>query len=341
MIFKKIPVIFFVLFFIALMMGVSFFSNLRLYADQPVMIQGGPKSLIIRPGQDFKSAAMMMSREGIIKEPFKFTLFAVLKGYDKKIKAGEYLFSSQTTPNLVLSDLVEGKTILYKLTIPEGYDMRMIASVVAKAGFGTRDEFMDVAQDTVLARKMGIEARTFEGYLFPDTYFFPKGTTPAVVVAAMVQRFQSVFSEGLRRRAESMGLSERQVVTLASIIEKETGAAFERPIISSVFHNRLKRNMRLESDPTVIYGIKDFDGNITRRHLLEATPYNTYAIFGLPPGPIASPGRKSIEAALYPSDTNFLFFVSKNDGSHIFSATFREHNRAVMKYQKRRRPLNP
>ena len=320
------------------MVGAAIFFNLCIYADDPVTIPGGQKSLTIKPGQDFKSAAMMMSREGIIKEPFLFIWLAFLKGYDKKIKAGEYLFSSQTTPNRVLNDLVKGKTIFYKLTIPEGYDMRMIASAAANAGFGAEDEFMDLVRDEVLAGEMGIEAGTFEGYLFPDTYFFSKGTSSADVVTAMVDRFQSVFSQAFRRRAESLGLSVNQVVTLASIIEKETGAAFERPIISSVFHNRLKRNMRLESDPTVIYGIKDFDGNITRKHLKEATPYNTYAIAGLPPGPIASPGLKSIEAALYPADTKFLFFVSKNDGSHIFSPTFEEHNQAVLKYQKRRLP---
>jgi UPF0755 protein len=149
----------------------------------------------------------------------------------------------------------------------------------------------------------------------------------------MVRRFRHFFTDDWKKQAEKLGLSIHQVVTLASIIEKETGAGDERPIIASVFHNRLKKGMRLESDPTVIYGIKDFDGNITRRHLVTPNPYNTYIIKGLPPGPIANPGLKALEAALFPDDTRFLYFVSKKDGSHQFSTSLKDHNRAVRKYQ--------
>ncbi len=333
-IFNKIENILFVLLFIVFSAVFCFLFNLAIYADNPLKIKAGEKVVFIEPGSNFSSVASMLSREGIIQEPVKFKFLAFLKGYDKKIKAGEYLFSSQMTPALALDEMVRGRTRLHKLTIPEGYNMRMIASLVADAGFSTKEEFIAAATDAAYARDMGIDAETFEGYLFPDTYFFSKKTTPVELITAMVKRFQSVFSEKLRERAKKINLSTREIVTLASIIEKETGAEFERPIISSVFHNRLKKNMRLESDPTVIYGIKDFDGNITRKHLLEQTAYNTYAITGLPPGPIASPGLKSIEAALYPSETDFLFFVSKNDGSHKFSLNFREHNKAVIKYQK-------
>jgi UPF0755 protein len=178
-----------------------------------------------------------------------------------------------------------------------------------------------------------IKAETFEGYLFPDTYLFPKDTTSEEIISTMVKRFRSVFKPEWKNRAEALGFSIHQVVTLASIVEKETGVASERPVISSVFHNRLKRKMRLESDPTVIYGIKDFDGNITKKHLAEPTPYNTYVIRGLPPGPIANAGVGAFEAVLFPADTKFLYFVSKKDTTHQFSTNIKDHNRAVRKYQ--------
>ena len=208
-----------------------------------------------------------------------------------------------------------------------------VAGVVAGAGFGTEADFLKAAIDADLVHTHGINAETFEGYLFPDTYYFPRDATPEKIISTMVKRFWSVFRPEWKNQAKSLEFSIHQLVTLASMIEKETGEAFERPIISSVFHNRLKRGMRLESDPTVIYGIQDFDGNLTRKHLAEPTPYNTYTIKGLPPGPIASTGIKSLEAALYPADTQFLYFVSKKDNTHQFSANFKDHNRAVRKYQ--------
>jgi UPF0755 protein len=222
---------------------------------------------------------------------------------------------------------------LYKVTVPEGSTLKQIAAIVESAGLATRAEFLSVAADADFVREKGIDAGTFEGYLFPETYFFPKNTAAREVITAMVDRFRSVFTEAWKKRAADIGLSVHQVLTLASIIEKETGAPSERPIISSVFHNRLRRGMRLETDPTVIYGIDDFDGNLTRKHLATPTPYNTYLISGLPPGPIASPGRAAIEAALYPADTAYLYFVSKKDGTHQFSKTFADHNRAILTYQ--------
>ncbi len=205
------------------------------------------------------------------------------------------------------------------------------------AKFGSKIDFIKTATDPVLARKNGIEAATFEGYLFPDTYFFPQEVAMEQIISTMVNRFWSVFTPEWKVRAKDLGFTVHQIVTLASIIEKETGAAFERPIISSVFHNRLKKKMRLESDPTVIYGINNFDGNLTRNHLSTHTPYNTYKIKGLPAGPIANPGRASLEAALYPEKSVFIYFVSKKDNTHYFSTTLKEHNQAVRKYQLRQK----
>lgn len=261
---------------------------------------------------------------------------ARIKGFDKHLKAGEYLLSASMPPRRILEIMVKGAVNLHKLTVPEGYNIFQIAELVEIAKFGTRTEFIEKVSDKALLSANGIEAETFEGYLFPDTYFFPRDVAMEQIISAMVNRFRSVFTSEWIARSKSLGFSVHQIVTLASIIEKETGASFERPIISSVFHNRLKKKMRLESDPTVIYGIKNFDGNLTRKHLATITPYNTYRIKGLPEGPIANPGRASLEAALYPENTVFIYFVSKKDSTHHFSTSLKEHNRAVRKYQMNR-----
>jgi UPF0755 protein len=240
-------------------------------------------------------------------------------------------------PRQILEIMVKGAVNLHKLTVPEGYSIPQIAVLVENAKFGSKIDFINTATDNVLAGKSGIEAPSFEGYLFPDTYFFPREVTMEQIISTMLNRFWSIFTAEWKLRAKDLGLTIHQIVTLASIIEKETGAAFERPIISSVFHNRLKKKMRLESDPTVIYGIKNFNGNLTRKHLSTRTPYNTYKIRGLPAGPIANPGRASLEAALYPERTVFIYFVSKKDNTHYFSTSLKEHNQAVRKYQLRRK----
>jgi UPF0755 protein len=240
------------------------------------------------------------------------------------------------TPAEILDILVSGRVRLYKLTVPEGYNQYQIAALVADADLATADAFLKSAADPALLRAKGIAADSLEGYLFPDTYYFPHQTPPGTIIATMVQNFWSVFTPAFEKRAGELNLSVHQVVTLASIIEKETGIASERPLISSVFHNRLKRGMRLESDPTVIYGIEEFDGNLTRRHLTTRTPYNTYRISGLPPGPIANPGREALKAALYPASTDYLFFVSRQDNTHYFSTNLKDHNRAVRQFQLRR-----
>ena len=301
--------------------------------------QSASASVIINvsPGQTLKTTADILYRKTIIKDALKFVLIARIKGYDKRLKAGEYLLSASMAPLQILKILVKGAVKLYKLTIPEGYNLDQIAAVMDAANFCTKTDFIQAATDTARVRQNGLEGRTFEGYLFPDTYFFPRDVTIERIISTMVKRFRSVFVPEWQARAKDLGLTVHQAVTLASIIEKETGAPFERPIISSVFHNRLKKKMRLESDPTVIYGIKNFDGNITRKHLTTRTPYNTYKIRGLPIGPIANPGGAALEAALYPDDTKYIYFVSRKDRTHQFSTNLKQHNRAVRKYQLGRR----
>ena len=313
-----------------------FILNLRHYAQQPAGQTSEKVIILIPAGQSLKNTSEALFKNGIITSPFKFNLVARLKGYDKRLKAGEYLLAATMAPIQIMEKLVKGEVELYKLTVPEGLNIYQIADLVAQAGFAEDTRFIEAATDADLALKSGINAKTFEGYLFPETYYFPKKVSSETIISTMVKRFWNVFNASWKERAEQLGFSVHQIVTLASIIEKETGAPFERPVISSVFHNRLKKRMRLESDPTVIYGLKNFDGNLKRTHLETPTPYNTYKIKGLPVGPIANPGTKSLEAALYPADTKFIYFVSKKNKTHQFSTNLKDHNQAVRKYQLRR-----
>ncbi len=311
--------------------------SLHRFANTPAADEGAAVLFNIRAGENFTRLAARLHDEGLITDRRRFRLLARFRGEDKNLKAGEYRLTATMTPAQILDVLVDGKAYLYRLTIPEGFNLQQIAEEVARQQLGNAEDIRKAAADVGLAKMLPDSARSLEGYLFPDTYFFPKGAPASTIVATMVHRFHEQFPAEWVQRAEELHLTVHEVVTLASIIEKETGDPSERPIIASVFHNRLKKRMRLESDPTVIYGIEDFDGNLKRKHLRTPTPYNTYVIRGLPPGPIANPGRAAIEAALYPAQTDFLYFVSKKDGTHHFSTNIRDHNRAVRKYQLRRR----
>jgi UPF0755 protein len=330
---KKIGITIIFLLIFACLVVTAAYVDIYIYAGKPATADHVKQVVIVEPGQKFKSLSQILHQKGVISHPAKFRFFSRIKGYDKHIKAGEYVLSSAMTPKKILEILVMGRVRLHRVTIPEGHNLRQVAQAVSQAGLGTQADFFNAATNTDLVRSKGIDAQTFEGYLFPDTYYFTKDAAPEKIISSMLKRFWSVFKPEWKNRAKALGLTIHQVVTLASIIEKETGAAVERPIISSVFHNRLKRGIRLESDPTVIYGIEDFNGNITRRDLAEETLYNTYRIKGLPPGPIANAGIEAIEAALYPADTRFLYFVSKKDNTHQFSTNLKDHNRAVQKYQ--------
>jgi UPF0755 protein len=297
---KKWSAIILVFGLLALTAGWLAYVDLIRYAAAPSESGGRPEKKIvaIEKGQNFRQTTLLLQSQQLIDHPFKFRLLARLQGKDKLIQAGEYLLSAGMPPGAILEVLVNGKVRLYKVTVPEGSTLKQIAAIVENAGLATRAAFLSAATDADFVREKGIDAETFEGYLFPETYFFPKNTAAREVITAMVDRFRSVFTETWKKRSADIG-----------------------------------RGMRLETDPTVIYGIDDFDGNLTRKHLATHTPYNTYLINGLPPGPIANPGRAAIEAALYPADTAYLYFVSKKDGTHQFSTTFADHNRAILTYQ--------
>jgi UPF0755 protein len=316
-------------------MTAAFFAlyDVTQYAYTPGRPDAEFQTVVVAPGQGLSGIARRLGAAGVIEKPEYFRAFARINGYNKQIKAGEYELSAGFSPARILNTLISGKVMLHRLTVPEGHTYRQIAGLVESAGFLPEASFIRAAENPVLTRELGVAGETFEGYLFPDTYFFPKGTSARDIIVAMVHRFQAVMTPEWQARAAELKMSPHEVTTLASIIEKETGAAVERPLISSVFHNRLKKGMRLETDPTVIYGITDFGGDITREHLRADTPYNTYRIAGLPPGPIANPGKESLYAALYPDKTDYLYFVSRNNGTHQFSTDFAAHNAAVQKYQ--------
>ncbi len=308
--------------------------DLYRYAETPMGSSAKPVAVSVPTGQAFADTIRQLQNAGIVRSPRRFEILARLKRIDTKIQAGEYWLTPDVTPTKLLDQLVTGKVRMHALTLPEGYTLRQYTAIIEEKGLATAEAFLAVVTDDKLTHEYGIPGDTMEGYLFPDTYHFPKGLPPKHLVDHMIAKFWTVFKPEWEDRTRALNMTLHEIVTLASIIEKETGAPAERKLISSVFHNRLKRNMRLQSDPTVIYGLKNFNGNLTKKDLETPTPYNTYTNGGLPPGPIANPGAGALEAALYPAKTNHLYFVSKNDGTHHFSASLKEHNRAVRKYQR-------
>ena len=311
-----------------------FAADLYYYAKQPASLSDS-KILIVNvsPGQPFYRTVQVLYQNHLITHPLKFKLLAKMQKLDRKIIAGEYELSTCMTPNTIIGYMKNGVVRLHKLCIPEGYNLSQIGENIEKSGICSKKQFMSAANDPNLAKEMGMPASGFEGYLFPDTYYFSKGIPPARIISTMVKQFRKIFREDWRKRAGELGFTQHEIITLASMIEKETGVAGERALVSSVFHNRLKQNMRLACDPTIIYGIEGFNGNITKKDINRLTPYNTYQIKGLPPGPIANPGVAAIEAALYPAVTDYLYFVAKGDNTHYFSTSLAEHNQAVKKYQ--------
>jgi len=299
------------------------------------------KIITVKKGMHLKKISTMLEQEGIIRNRHLFIGIATLLGKKTEIKAGEYEFHTKMLPFQVLGILVKGQVKRHLVTIPEGYTLSQIAQHLQDLNIVERETFLQKATSSSFISSLGLsqsgqaEIRsTLEGYLFPDTYHLIKEMAPEEVIKMMVHRFKKVFGPDLQSRASQLGISQREAVILASIIEKETSLAEEKPLISAVLHNRLKQKTPLQSDPTVIYGIKNFDGNLTKAHLLQPSPYNTYLISGLPPTPICNPGKESFLAALYPAPVSYLYFVSKNDGSHHFSSNIEEHNQAVWKYQK-------
>ncbi len=275
-----------------------------------------------------------MKGEQLIRSRWAFLWLGKTRDIDRKIRPGEYELDASLSSQEILAKLLSGRVVLHPVTIPEGYNLAQIADVLSTQQVTDAKEFTKLVRDRAFIATLGIEADSLEGYLFPETYSFPRGTKAREVIKAMVDGLHRVWSAEMQEQAARMKLSLHQVLTLASVIEKETGSKEERELIAAVFHNRLRKKIPLQSDPTVIYGLPAFDGNIHKRDLSILSPYNTYRVQGLPPGPIASPGAHSLRAALFPAQASYLYFVSRNDGTHQFSSTLTEHNQAVEKYQK-------
>jgi UPF0755 protein len=288
-------------------------------------------------GTSIQKTAEILFDGGWIPSVPAFTFLVRLTHSRGPLRAGEYRVSSELSSWEIMVLLRKGSVVLHRLTIPEGLRGVEVAEIVANKSSLCRECFSDLLSDPELIQSLGLRVSSLEGYLMPETYSFPKNVTEEQVIRKMVQEMLSFLDSEKRKRAESLGMDFDEILILASIIEKEMGVEDEGPLISSVYHNRLKKKMRLQSDPTVIYGIENFDGDLRWRDLKQNTPYNTYLRPGLPPTPIANPGKASILASLYPADTEYLYFVSRNDRTHVFSETLAEHNRAVNQYQKRPR----
>lgn len=292
----------------------------------------------VPPGSTMTSVANGLKEKEIILNTDLFLLYARLKKMNHRLRVGEYALKATMSPAEILSILASGKSVTRAFTVAEGLNIYEIGSVLERSGFGTQAEFMKLVKDPVFIESLlGEKLSSLEGYLYPETYRITKYENIRAIITLMVKRFLLIYQQEILAKQQLLGWTRHQVVTLASIVEKETGAGFERPIISSVFHNRLAKKMKLQTDPTIIYGIADLTGvvpnNITRKDITAPTAYNTYVIDGLPPGPIANPGREALLAAVEPAQTKYLFFVSKNNGTHVFSTDLASHAAAVRTYQ--------
>lgn len=286
-----------------------------------------------------------LEERGIVRDRRLFVLALRVRAGGRTVQAGEYRFTEPLSTFDVLEKLVSGDTFTFAVTIPEGLTLVETADLLAERGLSEKSAIRAAFEESGVVADFDPSAQSLEGYLYPTTYRFARSVSPDELSRTLVGQFRRIFGEERREAARKLGLTPRQVVTLASVVEKETGLPEERPLIASVFRNRLRLGMPLQSDPTIIYALElagRFDGNLRRTDLEIDSPYNTYRFPGLPPGPIASPGEASIRAVLEPADTTYLYFVSRNDGSHQFSSSYSEHVNAVRRYQveyfRRRRP---
>ena len=298
--------------------------------------QGAEQFVEIPQGSGSAPIGARLVEAGVIRDLATYRLALWLSRQGRHLKAGEYRFDRAMTPIAVIDKIARGDVYVISVTFPEGLTAAEMGKIFEAHGLGTAASFVQAAKDPAPIRDLDPAAHDLEGYLFPETYALPRHTDAAKLVRMMVARFEKVFTPDLRQAAAARHLTVRQAVTLASIVEKETARADERPLVAAVYTTRLRIGMPLQCDPTVIYALAKagrYDGNIHKDDLSFDSPYNTYRYPGLPPGPIASPGRASLDAALHPADADFLYFVSRNDGSHEFSRTLEEHNRNVQKFQ--------
>jgi len=298
------------------------------------------KEIEVTEGMSFKAISTTLQKEGIIRYRGYFEIIGRLQGISRKVRVGFYGLNTSMSLREVLDTLRKGKIIEYQVVIPEGYNLYQIGWTISKTPLISHPgQFIDLVKNKKFVHSLGIDANTLEGYLFPDTYYLPKGIKLEDIPKKMVLRYQAVFSNAYRARARELGFTEHQVLTLASIVEKEAKVSSERKLIAAVYHNRLKQGMKLQADPTTVYGTKAWISNVTSQDIRRSSPYNTYLHKGLPPGPIANPGEGAILATLYPEKVDYIYFVAQGqgDGSHFFSKDFGTHEKAINRYRTNKR----
>ena len=325
----------FLLIVVLLVGGAVVFLYLRV--NQAYRGYGSVEQFVELPtGAGSTAIGQRLVASGVVRDVATFRTAIWLSGQGRHLKAGEYRFDRAMTPIEVIDKIARGDVYVITITFPEGLTAAEMAAIFESHGIGSASSFEDAARNASLVHSFDSDAKDLEGYLFPETYSLSRHADAAKLVALMVARFDHVFTPALREAAAARHLSIRQAVTLASIVEKETARGDERPLVAAVYSTRLRIGMPLQCDPTVIYALTRagrYAGNIHKADLSIDSPYNTYRYPGLPPGPIASPGRASLEAAVQPATADYLYFVSRNDGSHVFARTLEEHNRNVQKYQ--------
>jgi UPF0755 protein len=290
----------------------------------------------IEPGSGTRTIGQSLIAAGVVRDDLTFRAALWRTGVARSLKAGEYRFDRPMSPAEVVEKIGRGDVYERRVTFPEGLTFADMARIYEQHGYGKAAAFLEAARDATPIHNVDPDARDLEGYLFPETYSLRRDSTARSLVHTMVARFEQLFTTDMQQSAETHGLTVRQAVTLASLVEKETAVDAERPIVAAVYWNRLKIGMGMQCDPTVIYALQKagrYNGNLTRENLQFDSPYNTYRYAGLPPGPIANPGLASLKAAVAPAEVDYLYFVSRNDGSHVFARTLDEHNENVRKFQ--------
>lgn len=331
---KRLALFVLILIVLAATAGIWIYTGV----DRPYKGYATPEQFVeIPPGAGPGSIGRRLVDAGIVRDVTSFRAAIWLSRQGRRLQAGEYRFDRPLSARQVIDKIARGEVYVRPITFPEGLTIKQMAALYESRGFGTGDAFIQAAKNAALVRALDPQAPDLEGYLFPNTYALPRKATADQLIARMVAEFEKALTPDIRASAAARGLSVRELVTLASIVEKETGNPAERPLVAAVYSNRLKIGMGLQCDPTVIYALErigQYNGNLTRENLRFDSAYNTYRYAGLPPGPIASPGKASLAAAAAPADAPYLYFVSRNDGSHAFATTLDEHNRNVQQFQR-------
>ena len=322
---------------LALLAAMGVAAMLYMRTSEPFKgYDGAEQFVVIEPGSGTRSIGQRLIQAGVIRDDATFRAALWRSGQARTLQAGEFRFDRPMTPTEVIDKIARGEVYNRRITFPEGLNIQEMARIYEQQGFGKAAAFTEAARDPAAIRGLDPAATDLEGYLFPETYAVPRDTTAVKLVGLMVERFKQLFTDEMQKAAQSLELTPREAVTLAALVEKETAQPSERPIVAAVYLNRLKIGMPMQADPTVIYALQRagrYNGNIRRDDLSFDSPYNTYRYPGLPPGPIASPGLAALQAAVSPAKVDYLYFVSRNDGSHVFARTLVEHNENVRQYQ--------